>query len=140
MDNGKFFGIAGQTPVAIWDTNFFSKTVVQGQNAAINLIIATFILYHPGVVQEWYKRYKKIVGTVGHHSSSAVFATSSMCNNILEHLGQRDAGNTWDMGQREMNRNRKQNGLKPAIPDIFCFVEPPFSDIIEKMLVQFSAH
>ncbi len=54
----------GQTSVTICDTNFFSKTVIQGQNAAINLIIAAFILYHQGVVQEWYKRYKKSVGTV----------------------------------------------------------------------------
>ncbi len=43
---------------------FFSKTVVHGQNGAINLIITAFILYHSGVVQGWYKRYK-IVWRVG---------------------------------------------------------------------------
>ena len=44
--------------------NFFSKTVIQGQNAAINLIITIFILSHRYVIQEWYKWNKK-AGTAG---------------------------------------------------------------------------
>ena len=57
------FDDAGQQTEVCWTfiENFFSKTVIQGQNVAINLIIAAFILYHRGAVQERNKRYKKKV-------------------------------------------------------------------------------
>ena len=56
-----FTGITG-----LWYNvaHFFSKTAAQGHNAAVNLTIATFILFHLGAVQEWYKRNKE-VGTAG---------------------------------------------------------------------------
>ena len=42
------FDGSGQQTEVCWTlvTKFFSKVVIQGQNVAINLMIATFILYH----------------------------------------------------------------------------------------------
>lgn len=46
--------------------NFFSKVAVQRQNAAASIMIAAFTLYHSGAVQEWYNRYKKLLGHYQH--------------------------------------------------------------------------